>query len=73
MSEGEVEHEITILMVKEMVEDVCGSVEDGKERAKCRVILHRILVHGRGFDELNELSEETRRVIREKLREMGVG
>lgn len=73
MSEGEVELEIAILMAKEIVEDVCGSVEDGKERAKCRAILHRILLHGRGFEELNELSEETRRVIREKLGEMGVG
>ncbi len=72
MSEEELEREIRILMAREIVEEVCGAVGDS-ERPKCRVILHRILVAGEGFDRLYELSEEARKIIKEKLeREFGI-
>lgn len=68
MSEDE---EIKVLMSKEVVEEVCEAVGDS-ERPKCRAILHRILVAGEGFEALGELSEDARKIIKEKLKELGV-
>ncbi|MEM1868578.1 MAG: hypothetical protein QXU90_00490 [Acidilobaceae archaeon] len=64
------EEEIKILMAREIVEDICGSVDDLDERSKCRSILHKILVNGTGLEELTNLSEDTRIAIRERLREL---
>lgn len=73
MSEEALDREIEVLMAREIVEDACGSVKDARERAKCRAVLHRILVRGEGIEALLELSEETRRAIAKRLKEMGVG
>jgi len=66
------EDEIKVLMAKEIVEDICGAVGEAN-RAKCRAILHRILVEGRGFEALSELPEDCRKTVKEKLKEFGVG
>jgi len=65
------EEEIKVLMSKEIVEDVCEAVGEAN-RAKCRAVLHRILVEGRGFEALSELPEDCRKTVKEKLRELGV-
>lgn len=70
--DDELEREIAVLMSMEIAEYLCGSVNDG-EKYKCRAVLYRVLAHGKGFESLSELSVETRRAIREKLKEMGVG
>jgi hypothetical protein len=64
------EDQIAVLMAREIVEDVC---EGARDRARCRSILHRVMLTGQGLSELSELSEEDRRVIRERLRELGAG
>jgi len=65
------DEEIKVLMVREIVEDICGSVDD-RERGKCRAILHRILVAGEGLEALSELSMDSRRIIKDRLRDLGV-
>lgn len=70
MSEEEI---IKVFMIKEIVEDVCNPIEDHALRGKCVTILRKILTSGEGFEELKELPEEAKDVIREKLRELGVG
>ncbi len=65
------EEEIKVLMSKEIVEDVCEAVGEAN-RAKCRAVLHKILVEGIGFEALAELPEECRKTVKEKLRELGV-
>jgi hypothetical protein len=67
------EEEIAILMAREIVEDTCIVIEDDVERAKCRRILHRILVSGDRLDHqlaLSELSESSRRKLRLRLEEL---
>jgi hypothetical protein len=67
------EEEISILMAREIVEDTCIVIEDDVERAKCRRILHRILVSGERLDHqlaLAELSEDSRRKLRLRLEEL---
>jgi len=69
------EEEIKILMAKEIVEEICESIPN-HEKPKCRMILHRILVEGAKEETLKpllELSEEARKTIKEKLKDMGVG
>lgn len=66
------EEEIKVLMSKEIVEDVCEAVSEAN-RAKCRMVLHRILVEGKGFEALAELPEDCRKTVKEKLKELGVG
>jgi hypothetical protein len=65
------EEEIKTLMAKEIVEDVCEAVGEAN-RAKCRAVLHKILVEGRGFEVLTELPEDCRKTVKEKLKELGV-
>jgi hypothetical protein len=68
------EEEIKILMAREIVEDVCSAVGEAS-RPKCRMVLHKILVHGATPDNLKELMDlpdDCRAAIREKLRELGV-
>jgi len=67
------EEEISILMAREIVEDTCIVIEDDLERAKCRRILHRILVSGERLDHqlaLAELSEDSRRKLRLRFEEL---
>jgi hypothetical protein len=67
------EEEITILMAREIVEDTCIVIEDDVERAKCRRILHKILVSGERLDHqlaLEELSESSRKKLRLRLDEL---
>jgi len=65
------EDEIKVLMAKEIVEDICEAVGEAN-RAKCRAVLHKILVEGRGFEALSELPEGCRKTVKEKLKELGV-
>ena len=68
------EEEITVLMAKEITEEICKAVGN-TDRPKCRAILHRILSEGlkeEYLEKLLELPEEVRRIIREKLKELGV-
>jgi len=67
------EEEIKILMAKEIVEDICSKIKDIENRSKCWGILHRILVDGRGFERLLELSEDARKIIKKELMRMVVG
>ena len=67
------EEEINILMAREIVEDTCIVIEDDLERARCRRILHRILVSGAKLDhqlELAKLSEDSRKKLRLRLEEL---
>lgn len=65
------EDEILILMAKEVVDDVCGAIKEVSDRSKCKSILHKILVRGTGFEAIYELSEDARKIIKEKLKEFG--
>jgi hypothetical protein len=69
------EEEIAILMAREIVEDTCIVIDDDVERAKCRRILHRILLgarldHQLALKELSELSESSRRKLRLRIEEL---
>jgi hypothetical protein len=65
------EEEIKTLMAKEIVEDVCEAVGEAN-RAKCRAVLHKVLVEGKGFEALSELPEDCKKTVKEKLKEFGV-
>ncbi len=65
------EEGIKVLMSKEIVEDVCEAVGEAN-KAKCRAVLHKILVEGKGFEALAELPEDCRKTVKERLRELGV-
>jgi hypothetical protein len=66
------EKEIAILMAREIVEDTCVVIDDDYERAKCRRILHRILLGARLDHQLalSELSESSRKKLRLRLEEL---
>lgn len=63
------EEEIAGLMAGEMAKEACEAV-GGDCKARCEAVLRKILVEGRGFELLNELPEESKRAVKEKLREL---
>jgi len=65
------EGEIAGLMAGEMAREACETVE-GDCKVRCEAVLRRILVEGKGFELLNELPEESKRAVKEKLRELVV-
>ncbi|MGB9854785.1 MAG: hypothetical protein ACP5LB_07370 [Candidatus Bathyarchaeia archaeon] len=65
------EEEIACLMAGEMAKEACEAVS-GDCKAKCEAVLRKILVEGKGFELLNELSEESKKAVKEKLKELVV-
>ena len=65
------DEEIAGLMAEEMAREACETVK-GDCKARCETILRKILAEGEGFELLNELSEESKRAVKEKLRELVV-
>ena len=63
------EEEIAGLMAGEMAREACETVE-GDCKVRCEAVLRRILVEGKGFELLNELPEESKMAVKEKLREL---
>ncbi len=61
--------EIAGLMAEEMARDACETV-GGDCKARCEAVLRKIIIEGRGFGLLNELSEHDKRAVKEKLGEL---
>jgi len=63
------EEEIAGLMAEEIARDACEMV--GADcKARCEAVLRKIIVEGKGFELLNELSEADKGAVKEKLREL---
>jgi hypothetical protein len=65
------EEEIASLMAGEIAREACETVA-ADSKARCEAVLRKILVEGKGFELLNELPEENKRAVKEKLRELVV-
>jgi hypothetical protein len=65
------EEEIASLMAGEIAREACETVA-ADSKARCEAVLRRILFEGKGFELLNELPEESKRAVKEKLRELVV-
>lgn len=63
------EEDIAGLMAEEMARDACETVR-GDCKAKCEAVLRKIIIEGKGFELLNELSEADKRVVKEKLKDL---
>ncbi|MEM2768284.1 MAG: hypothetical protein QXQ47_08275 [Candidatus Bathyarchaeia archaeon] len=63
------EEEIAGLMAEEMAREACETVE-GDCKARCEAVLRKIIVEGKGFELLDELSEADKGAVKEKLREL---
>ena len=65
------EEEIASLMAGEIAREACETVA-ADSKARCEAVLRKILFEGKGFELLNELPEESKRAVKEKLRELVV-
>lgn len=63
------EEEIAGLMAGEIAKDACETVK-GDCKARCEAVLRKIIVEGKGFELLNELSEADKRAVKEKLKDL---
>ena len=63
------EEEIASLMAGEIAKDACETVE-GDCKARCEAVLRKIIIEGKGFELLNELSEADKGAVKERLREL---
>ncbi|MEM3881433.1 MAG: hypothetical protein QXD19_06775 [Candidatus Bathyarchaeia archaeon] len=63
------EEEIAGLMAEEMAREACEAVV-GDCKARCEAVLRKIIIEGKGFELLNELSEADKGAVKEKLREL---
>ena len=63
------EEEIAGLMAEEIARDACEMV--GADcKARCEAVLRKIIIEGKGFELLNELSEADKRAVKEKLKDL---
>ncbi len=63
------EEEIAGLMAEEMARDACETVK-ADCKARCEAVLRKIIIEGKGFELLNELSEPDKRAVKEKLKDL---